>query len=312
MSQEDHGMAGGLSLRGECVVPLHEVSVPLNDRGFVFGAALFETVLVFNGHPIAWPLHCARLMRSVEHFGWSPVNADALGWQVEVLAQGCKRRGCGPWVLKVFVSEGIGGAFDVPSSDLNPAVYVMAYPVEDTYLRFSHGTKPPLSALRLLPVPDERPPSLRAHKTTAYFASRRLLSLARSRGYDDVVFVGQSGLLAESSTAALVWLDEKDRLCAAREDTGDCLPSTVLRRIESLLSLEGHALVRCQLALTEVATTMRGAVLLSSVRGARPVWGIETSFDDPHKSSSLAHWLNGLLAAEAFAECSQPLPRGER
>ncbi|WP_239651458.1 hypothetical protein [Neosynechococcus sphagnicola] len=57
------------------------LSLPLQDPGLIYGATLFTTLRVYGlqlDHPLTlWQLHCQRLQRSLEAFGWQPPQLAA-------------------------------------------------------------------------------------------------------------------------------------------------------------------------------------------------------------------------------------------
>ncbi len=56
--------------------PVHSVSI--EDRGYLYGDGLFETIAIRGGAPRFWDSHLARLRISCERLGLSPPDAETL------------------------------------------------------------------------------------------------------------------------------------------------------------------------------------------------------------------------------------------
>ncbi|GAA4413923.1 D-amino acid aminotransferase [Quisquiliibacterium transsilvanicum] len=65
-------------LNGE-FLPIGEARVPVLDRGFIFGDAIYEVVPVYGRRPFRWPAHLARLQRSLAKTR-IPNPRDSTGW----------------------------------------------------------------------------------------------------------------------------------------------------------------------------------------------------------------------------------------
>jgi len=86
-----------------------------DDRGFLFGETVFETVAFRNRAAPLWDLHMERLARSA---AWLQVEAPA----PDVWWQDCLRilPGQGPFVVRLTLSAGSGGSGYWPSSEPRP------------------------------------------------------------------------------------------------------------------------------------------------------------------------------------------------
>ncbi|MBX0288587.1 aminotransferase class IV [Halomicroarcula sp. F28] len=58
------------------LVPASEATVSVQDRGFKYGDAVFETLRAYDGQPFEWDRHVARLHRSCELLGFEPGYSD--------------------------------------------------------------------------------------------------------------------------------------------------------------------------------------------------------------------------------------------
>ena len=61
------------------LLPLTEARISPLDRGFLFGEGVYEVIPVYGGRPLNYPLHRARLMRSLDLIEMPcPIQSDAL------------------------------------------------------------------------------------------------------------------------------------------------------------------------------------------------------------------------------------------
>src|SRR5205814_650019 len=60
------------------ILPLAEARIPVLDRGFLFGDAVYEVLRVYQGKPWLLEEHMARLARSLEAIRISGVDLDRL------------------------------------------------------------------------------------------------------------------------------------------------------------------------------------------------------------------------------------------
>jgi branched-subunit amino acid aminotransferase/4-amino-4-deoxychorismate lyase len=83
----------------------HDAAVSVFDRGVRSGAALFETLRVYDGHPFAWERHMERLVLSAAELGFPvPESPRRLRAGVEeVLAA----EGLADAVVRITVTRGI-------------------------------------------------------------------------------------------------------------------------------------------------------------------------------------------------------------
>ena len=296
----------GLTWDGDSVRPLSEASVPINDRGLNFGLGVFETLLVAQGHPVAWASHRARLAGALDSLGWALAPLDDIDARICGLARECVRFGAAPyWALKVLVTEGVGGTLREGDAGGLPGVYVSARPIDICYLDGRNVEELAADSLRLYVSIDERARSLRRFKTTGYLASLVALRQAWAAGCDDVVFLAENGFLSESSTASLAWIDGHGRIGYSDPDTVPCLPSTTLARLAASVRLRGGHMDPGTLGLNGLHG-VKGAVLVSSLRGARAVSAIGSYLFDKVHSGRLAWQLNELLGLEVRQSLTPP------
>jgi branched-chain amino acid aminotransferase len=108
------------------LVPREEATVSVEDRGFMYGDGLFETLRVYGGEPFAWPAHRERLQRGAQRLGFGgSVPADLRERIDETLAANDLREA----YCKVSVTRGVQPGKLTPDPDVDPTVVVYVTPL---------------------------------------------------------------------------------------------------------------------------------------------------------------------------------------
>jgi 4-amino-4-deoxychorismate lyase len=103
-------------------VPATRVSV--FDRGFQYGDGLFETIAVYQGTPLMWEQHLARLRRGAERLGIPAPSPDVLAVEARRLCVGAQRA-----VLKIILTRGSSGrGYTAAPGEPTRILYVAPWP----------------------------------------------------------------------------------------------------------------------------------------------------------------------------------------
>ncbi len=105
-------------------LPIEEASVPVLDRGFIFGDGVYEVVPSYGGRLFRWPQHLARLKRSLAKLRIDNPRDDA-GWQqlVEELI------GRHPWTdqfIYLQITRGVARRDHAFPNGITPTVFGMS------------------------------------------------------------------------------------------------------------------------------------------------------------------------------------------
>lgn len=285
--------------------PLAEASVPLLDRGFLFGHAVFETLLVLEGRLIGWNDHMARLARGCERVHVRMPDVRVLREEVARAFHENARAGgnvarkvsvrivvTGGTSSTLAIARDAGGTLPPP----NVAILCKDAPRHTASL-YTHG-------IALETHPEARSMPLVDVKSTNYLWNLLALEHARARGADDAVFVDERGFLTECTTANFVWVDEEGLLCAM-PNKDHCLPGTTLLALSRALRKHGHMINDRPLHRDALASAS-AAFALSSVRGLAPVNRIGEARYDLAGESERIEYLNRVLDDELLLG-AQPL-----
>lgn len=183
-------------------VPEEQAAVSVFDRGFLFGDALWETLLVTGGRPFRWPEHLRRLQQGVDALKLSlPYSRDQL---LAFAAQLIERNQMPEAVLRLTLSRGVAARGYSPRHATNPAVVMTLHPAP-----LIDPAQPPrwrliTSSLRL-PANDPLARFKTANKLRHVLARAE----ADDAGADDALFLNTNGRLAEAASANLFWVKNK-------------------------------------------------------------------------------------------------------
>ncbi len=114
-------------LDGE-LLPLAEARVPVLDRGFLFGDAVYEVIPVYGGRPCRMDEHLERLSASLAATA-IPEPHDRAAWRA-LLARLVEANGGGDLALYLQVTRGVAPKRDhAVAPGLVPTVFAMAMPI---------------------------------------------------------------------------------------------------------------------------------------------------------------------------------------
>ena len=109
-------------------LPLAEARVPVLDRGFLFGDAVYEVIPVYGGRPCRMDEHLARLSASLAATA-IPEPHDRTAWR-DLLGRLVEANGGGDLALYLQVTRGVAPKRDhAIAPGLVPTVFAMAMPI---------------------------------------------------------------------------------------------------------------------------------------------------------------------------------------
>lgn len=160
-------------------------TIASDDRSFLYGDGLFETVRVGPDGHIRWlKRHVERLRRSGEALGF---GLESIEHGVSTLA-GLVDEAPGIW--RVTISRGGQGAPFGGSGGITRR-----------HRPFCEPERPTLGLAEGFYLPDD---TFAEHKTTSFIRYIEARRRAQQRGFDDAVMVSAKGLVGEASCANLV------------------------------------------------------------------------------------------------------------
>ncbi len=261
-----------------------EAVVPWNDRGWLLGDGLFETMRVANGKTFRGAQHLERLTRGAEFLKITPPFTPR---EMEKYARQLVEQNQMPEaVLRVTLTRGSGGRGYSPKNSGPPTLAMTLHPLPprnaDEPLQWSLIT----SSFRV-PAGD----GLASFKTTSKLLNVLARAEAEEKGADEALLLNTNGEVAETAGGNLFWIYD-DQVCTAPTGRG-VLPGitrAVVLEICQTLGLTANQRILKPEQLRQAA----GIFITQSALGIIPV----TAFDgQPVAPSPLVDRI-----ADAYAE----------
>ena len=175
------------------IVPEHEATVPVLDRGFLFGDSIYEVIRTRNGSMFAWQEHLDRLRASAMGIGMELSLDDAT--ILRRVLDTMHAAGNAEHYVRIVVTRGTGTA---PSIDLRAA------PGPERWILFARPLPPAPSDVRLQIIDrlrNDRRALDPAVKSGNYLNNVLGLAEAKQAGATDCLFLNTSDHVTEASTS---------------------------------------------------------------------------------------------------------------
>ncbi|MFA4884407.1 MAG: aminotransferase class IV [Desulfotomaculaceae bacterium] len=240
------------------LLPAEKARLSVDDRGFLHGLGLFETILVYEGRPALLKHHLERLEASARELGlqmpvdWEPVKAVEAVIRAGNIVHGA---------IRLTVTAGPEGG--------SPGVVVAPRP------HHPHHAEDCRRGWRASLIPWRRYPQnpIYRHKTLNFAENMLARRWAHSSGYDEGLFENTDGHITEGTVTNLFVFDNGNRLCTPPVKDG-LLPGVVRRVVLELARGNGIPAIETSL-LPEDLFHIREAFLTNSLLGIMPLVKIE-------------------------------------
>ena len=177
--------------------------IPVLDRGFIFGDAVYEVIPVYAGITLALDLHLERLERSLAEISL-PSPMDFAQWR-EVIYELIAQNGGADQSLYLQVSRGVAPRNHVIPENISPTVFIFSQQFEPT-------KQVGVEAITDIDIRWQRCDI----KATSLLANVILRSRANTAGaYETILF--RDGMLTEGA-ASNVFIVYNDRIVTPIED----------------------------------------------------------------------------------------------
>jgi aminodeoxychorismate lyase len=266
-------------------LPETEAVVPVNDRGFMYGDGLFETMRVVNGMPFRMAQHLERMTRGSDFLKIkSPFTPKELE---KFAAQLIEQNKMPDAILRVTLTRGPGERGYAFNGECEPtlAMTLHAAPSAENHIEWNLIT----SSYRI-PAADP----LSSFKTTSKILHVMARAEAKEKNADEALLVNTNGEVAETTSGNLFWVYH-DKICTVPTGRG-VLPGitrAVVLEICRSLELETNKRV----IKPEALRNSEGIFITQSALGIIPV----SAFDgEPVNPSPLVDQI-----AQAYNEMLQ-------
>ena len=237
------------------VMDLAKAKVPLNDRGYLLGDGIFETLRIANGRVFRLEGHAKRLRAGLKAIGLEESVEAVFHDAVKTLLKEGRKAYGDDLYMRVNISTGPMG--DIAGTDRGISVTGVVkkfkpYPMQ----YYSRGIEVIVSKSRK----DSRNP-WSAHKTLSYLPHVAARREAHSQTAHDALLLNEKGRVAECTTSN-VFARKGDKVFAPGAKEGAC-PGITREVVLELLADHGFDVVR--------------SMTLAQMRGASEAWLTNTT-----------------------------------
>ena len=211
------------------LLPSDEVSIAANDRGFLYGDSLYETIRIHASQPFLWELHTKRLIAGAEVIGLKlPFSGEELYSQTKKLIERNKETDC---VVRLMVSRGTGERGYGTTGLETPTTLITTHPLPN------RQTKPITIVTTTARVAKEDPLAQikSGNKLTSILAKR----LAKQSDADDGLILNSDRNVTETSSANIFWI--QDGILRTPPQSDGVLPGTTRHLVIELATALGQA-----------------------------------------------------------------------
>jgi branched-chain amino acid aminotransferase len=192
------------------LVPREAATVSVDDRGFRYGDAAFETCRAYGGEVFAWGRHADRLRRSCETLGMPGAVPDDLALRV---AETLEANELEDAYVRISVSRGVQPGKLTPAEDVEPTVvvYVKALPRGGVDGEGVWDSPAVVQSVKTRRVPNAAlPADAKTHNYLNGILARLELRRAASETYqpDEALMRDTTGHVAEGATSNLFFVDD--------------------------------------------------------------------------------------------------------
>ena len=263
------------------LAPISQARVPVNDRGFLYGDGLFETLRAEDGRVQFLAEHLERLAASARAFRLPfPEN---IPWQERLArllaANGLSR---GPARVKILLSRGEAAGLGLPPSS-RPTLVVWAQPYTPP------SPEEYAAGWPVVVFPEGRTTFVGRHKSLNYLFYLAARQFALDRGAKEALILEADGLVSEGAATSLVYLRQGRYYTPA---SASALPGVTLTVLGRGLAARGLTLDTCPTTVAQLQET-DGLWLANSLMGLMPVAAVNGT---PAPLSDATAFLQRVLA----------------
>ncbi len=192
------------------LVDREDAVVSVDDRGFRYGDAAFETCRAYGGEVFAWDRHVRRLRDTSETLGMPDAVPDDLALRV---AETLEANDLADAYVRVSISRGVQPGKLTPADDVDPTVVVYAreLPRGGTAGDPVWDAPAVVQSVRTRRIPDAAlPADAKTHNYLNGVLARLELRRAANEGHqpDEALMRDPDGNVAEGATSNLFFVDD--------------------------------------------------------------------------------------------------------
>jgi len=183
------------------IVPENKAVVPVNDRGFLYGDGLFETIRVCRGRAFRLVQHLERLARGAEFLKIKlPFPLPELQQYVRELIA---RNRAVESILRLALSRGVGERGYLPRNTNHPTIVMTLHPAPEFNPKRARDWEAITSSHRVL-VSD----ALAGFKTANKLVNILARVEAEEKGASEALLLNTKGEVVEAASSNLFWIQQ--------------------------------------------------------------------------------------------------------
>jgi len=252
--------------------------VPVNDRGFLLGDGLFETLRVVNGKPFRMAQHLERLARGADFLKiklpFPPKELEKFAGQL------VEKNQLPEAILRVTLTRGPGGRGYSIKDAAQPTLVMALHPAPSRDSRWEWRL---ITSSYRIPASDP----LASFKTTSKILHVLARAEAEEKGADEALLINTNGEVAETAGGNIFWVYQ-DKICTVPTGRG-VLPGitrAIVLEICQALGLQTNKRV----IKPEALRHSQGIFVTQSALGIVPIVSLD---GEPVASSPLVDQLAG-------------------
>jgi branched-subunit amino acid aminotransferase/4-amino-4-deoxychorismate lyase len=263
------------------LIPLAQARVSVNDRGFLYGDGLFETLKAEGGRVQFLAEHLERLKASAGAFNLPfPAAVPWQEWLARLLAANGLDRGTAR--VKILLSRGEAAGLGLPP-DCRPTLVVWAYPyTPPTPAEYAAGWP-------VVVFPEGRSIFVGRHKSLNYLFYLAARQFALDREAREALILEADGLVSEGAATSLVYLLQGRYYTP---ESASALPGVTVAALRRGLAGRGLTLAAHPTTVARLKAA-HGLWLANSLLGLMPVASIDGT---PVPRSEATGFLQEVLA----------------
>jgi branched-chain amino acid aminotransferase len=265
----------------DALTPISQARVSVNDRGFLYGDGLFETLRAEAGRVLFLPEHLARLEASARAFRlpfpentpWPERLAQVL--EANGLSQGSAR-------IKILLSRGLAAGLGLPE-DCRPTLIIWAQPYTPPNPQ-EYAAGWPVAVF-----PEGRSTFVGCHKSLNYLFYLAARQYALDQGAKEALILEADGLVSEGAATSLIYLYEGRYYTPA---SASALPGVTITVLNLGLAARGLTIETRPTTIAQLQEA-HGLWLVNSLMGLMPVASVNGR---PMPLTEATAFLQGVLA----------------
>lgn len=179
----------------------HKAFIPTNDRGFLYGDGLFETIRIYDGVPFLLEEHVQRLLNSASELKIE-TNLDRKKIR-HIVRTLIEKNSLSEAVVRITLTRGAhSGELNLTQST-QATVFIS---VRQSQSFIPTTSRKPLSVITLQGYGNRH--KLARHKTLSYLSYLTAREEAKAKGADDAILLSETGEVLEATTANIFLVKE--------------------------------------------------------------------------------------------------------